>query len=256
VGDIADIELTNSPSMIEHSDQSRVVTVTGELNGRDLQSVTDDITSRLDDYDMPRGYSYDIGGEAEEMMTSFSQLLYALLLSLVIIYMILAAQFESLIQPFIIMLAIPFALTGAFIGLFVADTPLSLVAFIGVIMLAGIVVNNSILLIDFINKNRELYKSRTEAIVAAGRYRFRPIIMTMLTTCLGLLPLALGIGSGAELTQPMAITVIGGLLFSTVITLVFIPVIYAYVDDVRDKNARRREERKKARGLAAVTEEA
>jgi HAE1 family hydrophobic/amphiphilic exporter-1 len=250
------VELTNSPSQIEHSDQKRVVTITGDLNGRDLQSATDDITRVLDAYDMPRGYSYEIGGEAEEMMTSFSQLLYALLLSLVIIYMILAAQFESLVQPFIIMLAIPFALTGAFIGLFAADTPLSLVAFIGVIMLAGIVVNNSILLIDFINRNRQVYESRTEAIVAAGRYRFRPIIMTMLTTCLGLLPLALGIGSGAELTQPMGITVIGGLLFSTVVTLVFIPVIYSYVDDFSEKMKRRRAQRRAARGLAPLTEDA
>jgi HAE1 family hydrophobic/amphiphilic exporter-1 len=254
VGDIADIELTNSPSQIEHLDQQRVVTVTGELNGRDLQAVTDDITQSLDRYDMPRGYAYEISGEAEEMMSSFTQLLYALLLSLVIIYMILAAQFESLIQPFIVMLAIPFALTGAFIGLFLANTPLSLVAFIGIIMLAGIVVNNSILLIDFINKNRQVYESRTEAIVAAGRYRFRPIIMTMLTTCLGLMPLALGIGSGAELTQPMGITVIGGLLFSTVITLVFIPVIYSYIDDISENSKKRRAQKKAAKGLVAAVE--
>ncbi|MDR1495692.1 MAG: efflux RND transporter permease subunit, partial [Clostridiales Family XIII bacterium] len=157
VGDIADVELANSPSQIMRSDQNRVVTISGELDGRDLQSVTDDITAQLDAYDMPRGYSYEIGGEAEEMMSSFTQLIYALLLSLVIVYMILAAQFESLVQPFIIMLAIPFALTGAFIGLFIANTPLSLVAFIGIIMLAGIVVNNSILLIDFINRNRAVY---------------------------------------------------------------------------------------------------
>jgi HAE1 family hydrophobic/amphiphilic exporter-1 len=189
---------------------------------------------------MPDGYSYSLGGEASEMMDSFSQLIYALLLSLVIVYMILASQFESLVQPFIIMLAIPFALTGAFIGLFITNTPLSIVAFLGIIMLAGIVVNNSILLIDFINKNRQVYESRTEAIVAAGRYRFRPIMMTMLTTCLGLLPLALGLGAGAELVQPMGITVIGGMIFSTVVTLVLIPVIYAYVDDRREKRQARR----------------
>jgi HAE1 family hydrophobic/amphiphilic exporter-1 len=251
VGDIADVELTNSPAQIQHSDQKRVVTITGELDGRDLQSVTNDITAKLESYTMPDGYSYSIGGEAEEMTSSFSQLFYALLLSLVIVYMILASQFESLIQPFIIMLAIPFALTGAFIGLFVTNTPLSLVAFLGVIMLAGIVVNNSILLIDFINKNRQVYESRTEAIVAAGRYRFRPIIMTMLTTCLGLLPLALGFGSGAEMIQPMGITVIGGLLFSTVVTLVLIPVIYVYVDE-RQERGRLRREARRAERLAAL----
>jgi HAE1 family hydrophobic/amphiphilic exporter-1 len=247
VGDIADVELTNSPAQIQRSDQKRVVTITGELDGRDLQSVTNDITAKLEGYTMPDGYSYSIGGEAEEMTSSFSQLFYALLLSLVIVYMILASQFESLVQPFIIMLAIPFALTGAFIGLFVTNTPLSLVAFLGIIMLAGIVVNNSILLIDFINKNRQVYESRTEAIVAAGRYRFRPIIMTMLTTCLGLLPLALGFGSGAEMIQPMGITVIGGLLFSTVVTLVLIPVIYVYVDERQERGRLRREARRAER---------
>jgi HAE1 family hydrophobic/amphiphilic exporter-1 len=247
VGDIADIELANSPAQIERSDQKRVVTITGELDGRDLQSVTNDITERLDAYDMPRGYDYSIGGEAEEMMTSFSQLIYALLLSLVIIYMILAAQFESLVQPFIIMLAIPFALTGAFIGLFLTNTPLSLVAFIGVIMLAGIVVNNSILLIDFINQNKAVYDSREEAIINAGRFRLRPILMTGLTTCLGLLPLSLGLGSGAELQSPMGITVIGGLLFSTVITLIIVPVIYTIVDDRSERFKQKRAAKRRAK---------
>jgi HAE1 family hydrophobic/amphiphilic exporter-1 len=235
VGDIADVQSANSPARIERNNQVRTASVTADLNGRDLQSVTEEIETKLTAYDIPEGYEYNIGGEAEEMQDSFTDLASALLLSLLIIYMTLASLFESLIQPLIIMLAIPFALTGAFLGLFLTDTPLSLVAFIGIIMLSGIVVNNSILLIDFINQNRRVYETRDEAIVSAGRFRFRPILMTVLTTCLGLLPLALGLGSGGELITPMGITVIGGLLFSTVITLVLIPVIYSIIDDFREK---------------------
>jgi HAE1 family hydrophobic/amphiphilic exporter-1 len=251
VGDIADVKPANSPARIERNNQVRTVNVTADLNGRDLQSVTDDIEAALASYDMPAGYTYNIGGEAEEMQQSFGDLGSALLLSLLIIYMILASLFESLIQPFIIMLAIPFALTGAFLGLFLTNTPLSLVAFIGIIMLSGIVVNNSILLIDFINQNRAICATRDEAIINAGRYRFRPIFMTVLTTCLGLLPLALGFGSGGELITPMGITVIGGLIFSTLITLVLIPVIYSIIDDFREKSRMKREARRMAKRLAA-----
>ncbi|MDR2487395.1 MAG: efflux RND transporter permease subunit, partial [Clostridiales Family XIII bacterium] len=247
VGEVADIALANSPARIQRQDQVRTIHVTADLSGRDLQSVSTDIERSLSTYAMPQGYQYSMGGEAEEMISSFSDLVYALLLSLLIVFMILASQFESLIQPFIVMLAIPFALTGAFIGMFLTNTPLSLVAFLGIIMLSGIVVNNSILLVDFINKNRAHYDTRTDAIVAAGRFRFRPILMTMLTTCLGLLPLALGLGSGGELIQPMGISVIGGLLFSTVVTLVLIPVIYAIIDEKREKGRLRREARRAER---------
>ncbi|MDR0357782.1 MAG: efflux RND transporter permease subunit, partial [Clostridiales Family XIII bacterium] len=250
VDDIADVRLANSPARIERTNQVRTVNVTADLNGRDLQSVTEDIEAKLASYDMPAGYVFNIGGEAEEMQSAFGDLGYALLLSLLIIYMILASLFESLIQPFIIMLAIPFALTGAFLGLFLTNTPLSLVAFIGIIMLSGIVVNNSILLIDFINQNRAVCATRDEAIINAGKYRFRPILMTTLTTCLGLLPLALGLGSGGELVTPMGVTVIGGLLFSTLITLVLVPVIYSGIDDFREKSRIKRE----ARRLAAERE--
>jgi HAE1 family hydrophobic/amphiphilic exporter-1 len=158
--------------------------------------------------------------------------------------MILASQFESLLQPFIIMMAIPFALTGAFLALFLTGTPLSLVAFLGIIMLGGIVVNNSILLIDFINQNQVVYATREEAIINAGRFRIRPIVMTMLTTTLGLLPLSFGIGTGAEIQAPMGITVIGGLIFSTLITLVIVPVFYSIMDDRHLKRIAKKAERK------------
>jgi HAE1 family hydrophobic/amphiphilic exporter-1 len=256
VGDIADISLGNSPTQIVRQDQVRTVNVTAESLGRDLQSISNDMQRKFEAYQMPAGYTWKIGGESEEMMKSFSDLVMALLLSVLIIYMILAAQFESLIQPFIIMLAIPFALTGAFLILFLTNTPLSIVGFLGIIMLCGIVVNNSILLVDFINQNRSVYATRDEAIINAGRFRLRPIIMTMLTTCLGLLPLALGFGSGGELIAPMGITVIGGLTFSTLITLLLIPVIYAIIDERREKRRARRESRKALRRLGTTTPQA
>jgi HAE1 family hydrophobic/amphiphilic exporter-1 len=253
VGDIADVTIANSPTSIERHDQVRMIGVTAEPTGRDLQSVTADIEAELIKYQMPTGYTYSIGGEAQELEENFTDLIYALLLSLLIIYMILASQFESLVQPLIIMLAIPFALTGAFLAMFLTNTPLSIVGFLGIIMLSGIVVNNSILLIDFINQNRSTYGTRNEAVIAAGRFRFRPIIMTALTTCLGLLPMAIGFGSGGELIQPMGITVIGGLMFSTVVTLVLIPVIYSIVDDAGLKRKSKREV-KKLKRLAVIHE--
>ncbi|MDR1135716.1 MAG: efflux RND transporter permease subunit [Clostridiales Family XIII bacterium] len=244
VGDIADIVYDNSPASIDREDQVRTATITAGISGRDLSSISSDIEKALSAIRLPNGYDWNMGGEVQEMMESFTSLFYALLLAVLIIYMILASQFESLIQPIIIMLAIPFALTGAFIALFVTNTPLSLIAFLGIIMLSGIVVNNSILLIDFINQNKSIYATRDEAIINAGRFRLRPILMTGLTTCLGLLPLSMGIGSGAELQAPMGITVIGGLLFSTVITLVLVPVIYTIVDDKSIKYNAKREYRK------------
>jgi HAE1 family hydrophobic/amphiphilic exporter-1 len=255
VGEIADFAFDNSPSQITRQDQVRTVTISSNVSGRDLQSVSKDVQKAISKYQLPAGYTIDTGGEQQEMMESFTSLFYALLLSLLLIYMILASQFESLLQPLIIMMAIPFALTGAFMALFLTGTPLSMVAFLGLIMLSGIVVNNSILLIDFINKNKEVYPTREEAIINAGRFRIRPIMMTMMVACLGLLPLSLGIGSGGELQAPMGITVIGGLLFSTIITLVVVPVIYTIMDDRHIKRTARKAE-KKARKQQLAQEEA
>ncbi|MDD4565006.1 MAG: efflux RND transporter permease subunit, partial [Eubacteriales bacterium] len=244
VGEISNFSFDNSPSQINRQDQVRTVTISSNISGRDLQSVSNDINKAVSEYRLPVGYSIETGGEQEEMAESFTNLFYALMLSVLLIYMILASQFESLLQPFIIMLAIPFALSGAFLALFITGTPLSLVAFLGIIMLGGIVVNNSILLIDFINQNKKVYPTREDAIINAGRFRIRPILMTMMSTCLALLPLSLGIGSGAELQAPMGITVIGGLIFSTIITLVIVPVFYTIMDDRRLKRIERKAERK------------
>lgn len=231
VGQIADIEYGNSPTQVVRINQTRTVTVGSQLDGRDLKSVTEDIKKKLDEYQMPSGYSYNFTGQQEDMADAFSSLGLALALSIVIVYMVLASQFESLIHPVTVMLCVPFSLSGAFLGLFLTGTALSVPALIGVIMLAGIVVNNAIVLVDYTNQLRGKGMQRKEALMQAGFTRFRPILMTTLTTILGLIPLALGIGEGSSTQAPMAIVVIGGLTLSTMLTLVFIPVMYTIFDD-------------------------
>lgn len=235
LGQLATVEYGSSPAQIERINQVRTVSVTSQLAGRDLQSVTTDIQQALDQFPMPPGYSYRLTGEQEDMAEAFSSLGLALLLSIVLVYMIMASQFESLLYPFIIMFSIPFAFTGGFLGLFITGQTLSVPALIGMIMLAGIVVNNAIVLVDYINQLREQEMERTEALQEAVSTRIRPILMTALTTILALVPLAIGLGEGAETMMPMAVVVIGGLLMSTILTLVFIPILYSITDDFRNK---------------------
>ena len=229
---IADVTIQRGPTSIIRDNQERVVTVSSQIMDRDLNSIVKDVNVKLQEYDMPEGYTYDIGGENEEMTDAFQQLGLALLLALVLIYMVMAAQFESLIYPFIIMFTIPLAFSGGALGLLFTGRSLGVTALIGVIILSGIVVNNGIVLVDYINVLRKEGKERNEAIVLAGPIRLRPILMTSLTTILGLLPITLGIGEGAELMAPMGSVVIGGLILSTVLTLVIVPVIYTLLDDL------------------------
>lgn len=228
---IAEISIDRGPVTINRDDQVRTISVTSQIMGRDLASITKDIERVLSEYPMPEGYSYDISGQNEDMMESFADLFMALLLAIVLVYMIIASQFESLIHPFTIMFSVPLAISGGMFGLFITGRSLSVPGFIGIIMLAGIVVNNAIVLVDYINTRRATGENRNEAIINAGPIRLRPILMTTLTTALGLVPLALGIGEGAETQAPMATVVIGGLLLSTLLTLVFIPVLYTIFDD-------------------------
>jgi HAE1 family hydrophobic/amphiphilic exporter-1 len=172
----------------------------------------------------------DYGGEAEEMQESFVSLMYALILAIVIVYMVMAAEFESLVDPLVIMFTLPLAMTGAIIGLYVTGHALSIVSYIGIIMLVGIVVNNAIVLVDYINLLRRRGMEKDEAIKQAGATRLRPILITAFTTMFALFPIALGIGEGAETRAPMAIAVIGGLLSSTLLTLVVIPVTYSVME--------------------------
>ena len=184
---------------------------------------------------LPYGLKMYIKGQSEEMAASFKSLLFALGLAVILVYLVMAAQFESLLHPFVILFSIPLAAVGVALALWLTDTRLSVIVFIGLIMLAGIVVNNAIVLLDLINQLRDRGMERMAAIKEGAKLRLRPIMMTTLTTVLGLLPMALGLGQGAEMRTPMAITVIGGLLTSTFLTLLVVPVMYSLLDRRRDK---------------------
>ncbi|TYP52502.1 efflux RND transporter permease subunit [Thermosediminibacter litoriperuensis] len=228
---IAEVTKAEGPISIEREDQTRTVRVTGSVLGRFSGEVNRDIQEKLKSLRLPEGYSIEMGGEQEQMMESFKSLFLAFLLAVLLVYMVMAAQFESLSQPFIIMFTVPLALIGVVLSLLLTGRSLNITSFIGIIMLAGIVVNNGIVLIDFINQLRQRGLSREEAILKAGPIRLRPILMTTLTTVLGLFPLSLGLGEGGELRASLATAVIGGLTVSTVLTLVVVPVIYTLFED-------------------------
>lgn len=230
---VADVKLDRGPSEIRRIDQERVALVTANLKGRDLGSVSEDIRKVIDDLQLPPDFRVRLGGQQREMVTSFDSMKLAIALAIFLVYLVMASQFESLVQPFIIMFTIPFALIGVILTLLVTGTPISVVVLIGLIMLAGIVVNNAIVLVDYINQLRKSGLGKRDAIRQAGQIRLRPILMTTITTVLGLLPMALGLGEGAELRTPMAVTVIGGLLTGTLLTLIVIPTVYDVV--VREK---------------------
>jgi HAE1 family hydrophobic/amphiphilic exporter-1 len=235
LGEVVEIKLEEGPVNITRRNQTRYVTVSADLFGRDVGSVNSEIQEKLNELDLPYGYYTYIGGENEQIVESFESLAKALLLSILLIYMVMAAQFESLSQPFIIMFSVPLAFSGAAFGLFITGRTLNVASFIGVIMLSGIVVNNAILLVDYINNLRESGMERDEAILKAGPTRLRPILMTTLTTILGLIPLSLGVGEGAEIQAPLATVVMFGLALSTLLTLLIIPVIYTLFDDLVKK---------------------
>lgn len=228
---VADLEIIKGPIAINREEQVRAINVTADISGRDIGSVNADVESKLKDYKMPSGYTYEIGGENEEIREAFKDLALALILAVVLVYMVLASQFESLLYPFMIMLSVPLAIAGGVLGLVITRRAISVIAFIGFIMLAGIVVNNAIVLVDYINTRRNMGETKREAILNSGPIRLRPILMTTLTTVLGLIPLAIGIGEGGEIQAPMATVVVSGLILSTVLTLIFIPVMYDILDD-------------------------
>jgi HAE1 family hydrophobic/amphiphilic exporter-1 len=227
---IASVEVANGPGEIRRVSQQRVAVVSANLSYGDLGEAANEVQQILSETTLPAGVFADIGGQNEEMSDSFRSLLFALSLAIFLVYLVMASQFESLLHPFIILFTIPLALVGAILALYITGTTISVVVFIGLILLAGIVVNNAIVLIDLINQMRRKGTEKIEAIMEGGKSRLRPILMTTLTTTLGLLPLAIGFGDGAELRAPMGITVIGGLLVSTLLTLVVIPVMYSIVD--------------------------
>lgn len=231
---VVHVEPAQGPAIIERKNQERIITVTANFTGRDMGSVIADIRERLRDLPLPPGFDIVFGGDYEEQQKSFRELLFSLILAVILVYMVMACQFESLRDPFVVMFSVPLAAIGVVWILFLTKTTFNIQSFIGCIMLAGIVVNNAILLVDHTNllRHRDQMALR-EAIEEAGRRRLRPILMTALTTCLGLFPLALGLGEGGETQAPMARAVIGGLLVSTLITLVVVPVVYAIFERAR-----------------------
>ena len=230
---VATVDIARGPAEIRRVAQERVAMITANVAYGDLGAAADAAGRIIDRVPMPSGITATVSGQSEEMQESFTSMRFALALAIFLVYLVMASQFESLIHPFVILFTIPLALVGAVLALFVTGTTINIVAFIGVIMLAGIVVNNAIVLVDLINQLRVTGKDRNDAIMEAGVARLRPILMTSLTTALGLLPMAMGFGEGSEVRTPMAITVIGGLLVSTLLTLLVIPVVYSLLDRKR-----------------------
>lgn len=228
LGEIVRIEETLGPSTIFHEDKIKMAYVTSDIFGRDLQSINNDITKRLKDLNLPNGFTIEFGGESKDMNESFGDLGFAFILAVILIYMVMAAEFESYKYPFIIMFSLPLTLFGVTSSLALTGRPLSVPALLGIIMLVGIVVGNAIVLIEYTNQLRkEQGMGVYEALLKAGPTRLTPILMTTLTTVLGLFPFALGIGEGAETHAPMATVVVGGLSVATLLTLIVIPVLYS-----------------------------
>jgi HAE1 family hydrophobic/amphiphilic exporter-1 len=227
---VADVYVGMGPADIQRIGQERVAIVSANVPGGDLGVAALEVTQLLENIHHPTGVKSTVGGQNEEMQASFQSLQFALLLALIMVYLVMASLFESLLHPFIIMFTIPLAAVGAILALVITGTSVSVVVFIGLILLVGIVVNNAIVLIDRVNQLRESGMTKHEALFEGASQRLRPILMTTLTTILGLLPMAIGLGEASEIRTPMAITVIGGLLVSTFLTLVVIPVVYDLID--------------------------
>lgn len=232
-----------SPPTIERMNRSRIITVSGTVSGASLDKVVDSVNKALKEIEIPSEITTNIGGSYEDQQESFGDLGILLLLIIVLVYIVMAAQFESFTQPFIIMTSVLFAFTGVFLALFITRSTLNMISMIGAIMLVGIVVKNGIVLIDYINLNRERGDRILTAVTSAGKSRLRPVLMTTCTTILGMVPMALGIGEGSEIWQPMGVAIIGGLTVSTLLTLLVVPTIYASFAASGLKRRRKKEQK-------------
>jgi HAE1 family hydrophobic/amphiphilic exporter-1 len=250
---VADVISSQGPSEIHRISQERVAIVSANLHYGDLGTAVAEVRQLIRENPLAAGVTTHIGGQSEELDASVTSLIFALSLAIFLVYLVMASQFESLLHPFVIMFSIPLALVGAVLALKLTFTPLSVVVFIGLIMLAGIVVKNAIVLIDRVNQLREEGVDKVNAIIQAAESRLRPISMTTLCTLLGFMPLAIGVGDGNEVRAPMAITVIGGLLVSTLLTLIVIPVVYELLDRRSDVAYRERGARKEKEVVDAAT---
>ncbi len=239
--DVAKVVETFSSPEIERENRQRIITVESSVGaGVALGDAVTEVNNMLADYETPSGITLELGGSIEDQGEAFSDIGTLLLLIIILVYIVMATQFESLSYPFIIMFTLPFALSGVFIALWMTSTPLSIIALIGAIMLVGIVIKNGIVLVDYMNLLVERGSSVADAVIAGGKSRLRPVLMTSLTTILGMVPMAMGIGEGSEIWQPMGISVVGGLLVSTLLTLFIVPSLYAMLEGHNQRKAARK----------------
>ncbi|MBU1920735.1 efflux RND transporter permease subunit, partial [bacterium] len=220
------------PSQINRYDRQKEIQITANISDRLLGDVLADASAEIDRIERPPGYIIGIVGQGEMQAESFQNIFMSLILAIIFVYIILAMQFESFVHPFSIMLSLPMAIVGAVLGLILFKGSVSIMSLIGIIMLMGLVTKNAILLVDYTNTLRERGLARTEALLKAGPVRLRPILMTTFAMIFGMLPVALALGEGGEFRAPMGITVIGGLITSTLLTLIVVPVIYTILDDL------------------------
>jgi len=228
-----------APSKINRWDLLREIRVGANTQGRSLGEVVNDIKARAAQMGLPPGYTVTFTGESEDMMESFGYVGQSLILAVILIYAILASQFRSFLQPFAIMLSLPLSLLGVAAMLYLVHDTMNMMSMIGLILLMGLVTKNAILVVDFANNERRAGLSRHDALISAARIRLRPIIMTTLAMIFGMLPLAFELGAGAEFRAPMARAVIGGLITSTLLTLLVVPVVYTFLDDLGAWTVRR-----------------
>ena len=225
--EIAEAQDAESVSSINRENQVRYMTVTaGVDNDHNIGLVSRELEEKLAAYEVPEGYTVEIQGETETINSAMNDLILMIVLAVVFIYLIMVAQFQSLLSPFIVMFTIPLAFTGGLLALWLTGSPISIIAMLGFLMLAGVVVNNGIVFVDYVNQLRLEGVDKKDALIQTGRTRLRPILMTALTTILAMVTMALGLGDGAEMTQPMAIVTIGGLTYATLLTLLVVPVLY------------------------------
>ena len=245
--DVATVQESFSSPEIERENRQRVVTVEGSVGaGVALGDAVTEVNALMAEYEAPAGITLEIGGTIEDQGEAFSDIGMLLILIIVLVYIVMATQFESLMYPLIIMFTLPFALSGVFFALWMSNTPLSIIALIGGIMLVGIVTKNGIVLVDYMNLLVERGATVADAVIEGGKSRLRPVLMTSLTTILGMVPMAMGIGEGSETWQPMGIAVVGGLIFSTFLTLFIVPALYAMLQGRKERKAARKARREKA----------